>query len=86
MRCGNVLMWHLLILVTCSGKSGFHSMKFHRRCTDAVPASGLRLFFCMCVWVNYQALIKRKKCLKSLSVKRKAVPLQADYYQQVINF
>ncbi len=45
MRCGNVLMWHLLILVTCSGKSGFHSMKFHRRCTDAVPASGLRLFF-----------------------------------------
>ena len=37
--------------------------------------------------MTYNPLITpRKKNLKSLSVKRKAVPLQADYYQLVINF
>ena len=36
--------------------------------------------------IHNQLVIPRKKNLKSLSVKRKAVPLQADYYQLVINF
>ncbi len=36
--------------------------------------------------IHNQLVISRKKNLKSLSVKRKAVPLQADYYQLVINF
>ena len=33
--------------------------------------------------IHNQLVIPRKKNLKSLSVKRKAVPLQADYYQIV---